>query len=75
MNLIFLLLENFTHSDRTPPYIDTYLELISKLWKLWKKHSPIKMSLNRRKAYMLVELTKWHISVVPHVSSASTCRK
>ena len=26
-NLIFLLLENFTNSDRTPPYIDTHLQL------------------------------------------------
>ena len=26
-NLIFLLLGNFTNSDRTPPYIDTYLKL------------------------------------------------
>ena len=36
-NLIFLVLEIFTNnnSDRTPPYIDTYLQLIiSKLWKL-----------------------------------------
>ena len=26
-NLIFLVLGNFTNSDRTPPYIDTYLQL------------------------------------------------
>ena len=26
-NLTFLVLENFTNSDRTPPYIDTYLQL------------------------------------------------
>ena len=26
-NLIFLVLEKFTDSDRTPPYIDTYLQL------------------------------------------------
>ena len=26
-NVIFLLLENFTNSDRTPPYIDTYIQL------------------------------------------------
>ena len=28
-NLIFLVLENFTNSYRTPPYIDTYLQLFS----------------------------------------------
>ena len=26
-NFTFLVLENFTNSDRTPPYIDTYLQL------------------------------------------------
>ena len=26
-NLIFLVLENITNNDRTPPYIDTYLQL------------------------------------------------
>ena len=28
-NLIFLLLENFTNSDSTPPYIDAYLSAIN----------------------------------------------
>ena len=28
---IFLVLENFTNSDRTPPYIDTYLQLFPNL--------------------------------------------
>ena len=28
-NLIFLVLKKFTNSDRTPPYIDTYLQLFS----------------------------------------------
>ena len=48
-NLFFLLLENFTKSDRTPPYIVWYIPVspvISKLWKLWKKRSPIRMSLS-----------------------------
>ena len=36
-NLIFLLLlENFTNSDRTSPYIDTYLQLFSNFGKLGK---------------------------------------
>ena len=26
-NLMFWALENLTNSDRTPPYIDTYLQL------------------------------------------------
>ena len=26
-NSIFLVLENFTNSDRTPPYVDIYLQL------------------------------------------------
>ena len=30
-NLIFLILENFTNSDRTPPYIDTYLQYFQTL--------------------------------------------
>ena len=44
-NLIFLVLEDNTNNDRTPPYIDTYLLTISKLWKSWKKRSPIRMNL------------------------------
>ena len=45
-NLIFLLLlENFTNSDRTPPYIDTYLQLFPHFGKFGKKRSPIRMSL------------------------------
>ena len=43
-NLIFLLLDNLTNSDRTPPYIDTYLQLFPNFWKFWKKRSPIRMS-------------------------------
>ena len=35
-NLIFLLLENFTNSDRTPPYIDTYLQLFPNFGKIGK---------------------------------------
>ena len=34
---IFLRLENFTNSDRTPPYIDTCLQLFSKFGKFGKK--------------------------------------
>ena len=45
LNLIFFILEDFTNSDRTPPYIDTYLQLFPKLWKFWKKRSPIRMNL------------------------------
>ena len=44
-NLIFLLLENFTNSDRTPPYIDTYLQLFPNFGNFGKKRSPIRMSL------------------------------
>ena len=32
-NLIFLVLENFTTSDRTPPYMDTYLRLFPNFGK------------------------------------------
>ena len=38
-NLIFLLLENFTNSDRTPPYIDTYLQLFPNFGNYGKKPS------------------------------------
>ena len=45
-NLIFLLLGNFTNSDRTPPYIDTYLQLLQTLRILKKtlsdKNEPTK---------------------------------
>ena len=43
----FFVLENFTNSARTPPYLDTrYLSpSISKLRKFWGKSSPIRMSL------------------------------
>ena len=45
-NLIFLVLqEDFTYSDRTPPYIDTYLQLFPTFGKLWEKRSPIGMNL------------------------------
>ena len=45
-NLIFLiLLEKFTNSDRTPPYIDTYLQLIPNLGIFGKTRSPIRMNL------------------------------
>ena len=31
-------LENFTNSDRKPPYIETYVHLFPHLlWKIWKK--------------------------------------
>ena len=41
-NLIFLLLENFTNSDRTPPY--WYISpIISKLWKSWGKGFSMRM--------------------------------
>ena len=44
-NLIFLLLlENFTSSDRTPPYLDTKLQLFPN-FGIWEKSSPIRMSL------------------------------
>ena len=46
-NLIFSVLENFTNGDRTPPYIDTYLLLFPNFWKLWKKHSPVRLNLGR----------------------------
>ena len=32
-NLIFLLLDNFTNNDRTPPHIDTYLQLFPNFGK------------------------------------------
>ena len=38
-NVIFLLLENFTNSDRTPPYIDTYLQLFPNFGNFGKKLS------------------------------------
>ena len=38
-NLIFFLLENFTNSDRTPPYIDTYLQFFQTLEFLGKQLS------------------------------------
>ena len=38
-NLIFLLLENFTSSDRTPPYLDTHLQLIPNFGNSGKKLS------------------------------------
>ena len=37
-------LENFTNSGRTPPCIDTYLQLFPNFGKIWKKRSPIRMS-------------------------------
>ena len=42
----FLLLENFTNSDRTPPYIDTYLQLFPNFEKIGRKRSPRRMSLS-----------------------------
>ena len=45
-NLIFSLLEKFRNSDRTPPYIDTYLQLFPNFGNL-EKNSPIRMSLSR----------------------------
>ena len=36
-NLIYLILENFTNSDRTPPYIDTYLQLFPNFGNYGKK--------------------------------------
>ena len=36
-NLIFLVLENFTKSDRTPPYADTYLQLFPNFGNYGKK--------------------------------------
>ena len=42
-NLIFLLLESFTKSDRTPPFFDyTPNYFYCKLWKHWKKSSPMR---------------------------------
>ena len=35
-NLILLVLENSTNSDRTPPYIDTYLRLFTNFEKFGK---------------------------------------
>ena len=32
------LLKNFTNSDRTPPYLDTYFQLFPKLGKILKKN-------------------------------------
>ena len=48
----------FHESDRTLPYIDTYLQLIiSKLWKIRKKRSPIRSSL--RMALSLKSRSLW----------------
>ena len=68
-NLFFLLLENFTDSDRTPPYLDSYISpIISKLWKFWKKSSPIRMSLSTNN---LVELrTRATVSTELHTRGA-----
>ena len=42
-NLIFLVLENFTNSDRTNASVNWYISpIISKLWKFWEKSSPIR---------------------------------
>ena len=38
-NLIFLVLEHFTNSDRTPPCIDTYLQLFLNFGNYGKKLS------------------------------------
>ena len=43
-NLIFLVLENFTNSDRTPPYIDRYLQLCPNFGNFGR--SPIRMNLS-----------------------------
>ena len=39
-----LLLENFRNSDRTPPYIDAYLQIFPNFGN-YGKSSPIRMSL------------------------------
>ena len=39
-NLIFLLLENFMISDRTPPYLDTYLQLFPNFGNSGEKSLP-----------------------------------
>ena len=44
-NLIFLVLENFTNSNRTPPYIGTHLQLFPNCGNYGKKSSPIRMNL------------------------------
>ena len=49
-NLIFLVLENFTNSDRTPPYIDTYLHLFPNFGNFGKKRSSIRVSLRPNEA-------------------------
>ena len=35
--VFFLLLENFTNSDKTPPHLDAHLQLFPHIWKFWKK--------------------------------------
>ena len=43
-NWKFLVLENFTNSDRAPPYIDTCLQSFPNFGKIWKKRSPMRMN-------------------------------
>ena len=64
--LILLLLERFTNSDRTPPYVDTYAHFFSNFWKLRKKRSPIRMNLKR--------LRTWGEENYPHAFFTHTAK-
>ena len=54
-----IYLKNFTNAERTPQYIDRYLQLIppiiSQLWKLWRKRSPIRMNLSNSMLILVLD--------------------
>ena len=62
-----LFFENFTNSDRRPPYIDTCIPNYSQSFEIIEKNSPIRMSLSRETAVI------WILVFSVWIDGTTTC--